>query len=79
MRIAPTLNIPLCERRISLAECHSADEMFTTGTMGELTPVIVLDGRTIGDGAPGNITKRLQTAYRVWTVSGEESVALEDL
>lgn len=36
------------ERRLSLAEFHSADEVFTTGSMGELTPVVEIDGRKIG-------------------------------
>jgi protein-lysine N-methyltransferase EEF2KMT len=51
-------------RRLSLAEFHTADEVFTTGTMGELTPVTCIDGRTIGDtGLPGPITAMIQTAY----------------
>ena len=53
----------MSERRISLAEFHAADEIFTTGTMGELTPVVRLDGRIIGDGIPGRITQLIQAAY----------------
>ena len=37
--------IPGGERRVSLAEFHSADEVFTTGTMGELAPVVEIDRR----------------------------------
>mmetsp|Transcript_10578 Transcript_10578/g.17246 ORF Transcript_10578/g.17246 Transcript_10578/m.17246 type:complete len:670 (-) Transcript_10578:128-2137(-) len=47
MQIVASLGIPLVERNISLAEFHSADEVFTTGTMGELTPVYQIDGRHI--------------------------------
>jgi branched-chain amino acid aminotransferase len=36
------------EKRISLTEAYTADEVFTTGTMGELTPVREIDGRIIG-------------------------------
>lgn len=36
------------ERRVSLSEFYSADEVFMTGTMGELTPVVIIDGRHIG-------------------------------
>jgi branched-chain amino acid aminotransferase group I len=61
--LAARLAIPFVERRISLAEFHAADEVFTTGTMGELSPVTRIDGRTIGDGAPGAITRRLQTVF----------------
>lgn len=56
-------NIVLQERRITLSEFHTADEVWTTGTMGELTPVVMIDGRVIGDGQVGIVTKRLQGAY----------------
>jgi Branched-chain amino acid aminotransferase/4-amino-4-deoxychorismate lyase len=46
-----------------LAEFHAADEVFTTGTMGELTPVTMIDGRIIGDGKRGPVTTRLQESY----------------
>lgn len=52
--------IPLVERNVSLSEAHSADEFFTTGSMGELSPVLEIDGRTIGSGARGPMTERLQ-------------------
>ncbi|KAG8465993.1 hypothetical protein KFE25_005563 [Diacronema lutheri] len=57
------LGVEVIERRVSLAEFHTADEVFTTGTMGELTPVVLIDGRKIGDGAPGALTRRLQAAF----------------
>jgi branched-chain amino acid aminotransferase len=43
----------------SLTQFYTADEMFVTGTMGGIAPVIALDGRPIGDGAPGPVTLRL--------------------
>jgi len=58
------LGIPSEVRRVSLAEFHAAEEVFTTGTMGELTPVTKIDGRVIGTGFRGEITKRLQDAYK---------------
>jgi branched-subunit amino acid aminotransferase/4-amino-4-deoxychorismate lyase len=64
LELAKELEVPSKVRRISLAEFHSADEVFTTGTMGELTPVIWIDGRVIGNGERGEITKRLQDTYR---------------
>ena len=51
-------------RNLSLAEAYSADEMFCTGTMGELAGVTRLDGRTIGDGHIGPMTQRLSGLYR---------------
>ena len=49
---------------LSLTELYTADECFTTGTMGELTPVLEADGRTIGDGRRGTLTQRLQDLHR---------------
>jgi branched-chain amino acid aminotransferase len=43
----------------SLTQFYTADEMFVTGTMGGIAPVIALDGRPIGDGAAGPVTLRL--------------------
>ncbi len=56
--------IATSERNVSLTELYSADEMFTTGTMGELTPVLEADGRTIGDGCAGPLTRQLQELHR---------------
>ena len=55
--------IKCVERNVSLSEFHSADEVFTTGTMGELSPVIEIDGRSTGDGKVGPVTTRLQELY----------------
>jgi branched-chain amino acid aminotransferase group I len=63
--LAAELGIPCEVRRISLSEFHSADEVFTTGTMGELTPVTKIDGRVIGNGERGVITARLQETYQL--------------
>ena len=65
--------IPVAERNLSLTELYTADEVFTTGTMGELTPVLEADGRVIGDGVVGDVTQRLQALHReaAWR-DGEE-------
>jgi branched-chain amino acid aminotransferase len=44
---------------LSLTQFYAADEVFVTGTMGGLTPVTAIDGRSIGDGSPGPVTRRL--------------------
>jgi branched-chain amino acid aminotransferase group I len=56
-------DIPCRERRLSLTEFYAADEVFTTGTMGELAPVAFIDRRRIGDGAAGPMTRRLQSLF----------------
>jgi branched-subunit amino acid aminotransferase/4-amino-4-deoxychorismate lyase len=53
------------ERNLSLTELYTADEVFTTGTMGELTPVLEADGRQIGSSeSSGAMTRRLQALHR---------------
>jgi branched-chain amino acid aminotransferase len=54
---------------ISPAEVRRCDELFVTGTMGELVPVLTVDGCTIGDGRPGPVTARLTAAFRDLTAS----------
>lgn len=64
LSICARQSIPAIEKNLSLTELYAADEVFTSGTMGELTPVLEADGRVIGSGAAGPMTKRLQTLHR---------------
>jgi branched-chain amino acid aminotransferase len=57
---------------ISLAEVYRADEVFCTGTMGEIAPVLRVDGRTIGTGEGGPLTRRLGELYTELTRSEGE-------
>ena len=54
---------------LSPAELHRADEVFVTGTMGELVPVLSIDGCPIGTGSPGPVTARLTAAFRALTAT----------
>ena len=56
-------DIPHRVEDLSLTEFHRADEVFCTGTMGELAGVTRIDGRTIGDGQIGSLTQRLSGLY----------------
>jgi branched-chain amino acid aminotransferase len=47
----------------SLSQFYAADEVFVTGTMGGLTPVVAIDGRPAGDGKPGPVTSQLTGLY----------------
>ena len=64
--IAAAENIPCREKNLSITELYSAEEAFTTGTMGELTPVLEADGREIGDGKPGKLTRTMQDLHRTY-------------
>ena len=61
---ARSIGIEVVERNISLSEVYTADEVFTTGTMGALAPVLEVDGREIGAGRRGRLTTRLQILHR---------------
>lgn len=50
-------------KRITRDEVYCADEVFLTGTAAEITPVIAVDGRSIGQGKPGPLTQNLQQAF----------------
>ena len=64
--------IELCDRagivcrtcNFSLVDVYDADECFVTGSFGGLTPVVKVDGRTIGDGKPGALTAQLDHDYQ---------------
>ena len=55
--------IPIFEKNFSLVEVYGADEAFLTGTFGAQVPVGLVDGRPIGNGLAGDITKRIRSAY----------------
>ena len=59
---------------LSLTEVYRADEAFCTGTMGELAGVTTVDGRTIGDGEIGSLTRRLSELYSAHAQATAEPV-----
>src|SRR5882724_4872044 len=69
MDICAAEKIRCIETDLSVVDVYGADEMFCTGTMGELALVIKIDNRVIGDGKVGPITKRLSDLYAQRTVS----------
>ncbi|MEM1822411.1 MAG: aminotransferase class IV, partial [Zestosphaera sp.] len=58
------LGIRVVERRIRREELYASDEAFFTGTAAEITPIIEVDGRLIGNGEAGDITRKLVNLYR---------------
>jgi branched-chain amino acid aminotransferase len=69
MEICAAEKIRCVETDLSVVDVYGADEMFCTGTMGELAAVIKIDNRVIGDGKVGPITKRLSDLYAQRTAS----------
>jgi branched-chain amino acid aminotransferase len=63
LELAADMGIEIERRNITRDEIYICDEAFFTGTAAELTPINSLDHRTIGNGARGPITEKLQSAY----------------
>ena len=72
MDMAREAGMPVSEPNLTRYDLFIADECFLTGTGAELIPVIKIDGRVIGDGKPGPVTRSLVHKYHALTqVSGE--------
>jgi branched-chain amino acid aminotransferase len=69
LELCDELGIPREVGDFSTTQAYTADEAFVTGTMGGLTPVVAVDGRTIGTGERGPVTARLADAYGKLTAS----------
>src|SRR5450432_798215 len=67
LEICETSGIPHAETDLTLEDVYRADEMFCTGTMGELAGVIKVDGRTIGGGEVGPMTRQLSGLFSART------------
>ncbi len=61
--IAGPLDIPVAERALGRTELYLADEAFYCGTGQEIMPIVAFDGRPVGEGVPGPVTRRLQAAF----------------
>jgi len=64
LELAEKLGIQGEEKPFTLYDVWAANEAFITGTAAEIGPVVEVDGRKIGDGAPGRVTKQLIHAFR---------------
>ncbi len=63
LELAREAGIPVQERPIQVEELGLADELFFTGTTGEVRPCVEVDGRAVGDGAVGPVTRGLSEAF----------------
>jgi branched-chain amino acid aminotransferase len=69
LELAAGAGIEIAVGDYSLTQLYAADELFVTGTMGGIAPVISLDGRQVGDGSPGPVTLRLTKLLAELTAS----------
>ena len=64
IKVGRDLDMEVLERDVTRSELTMSDEIFLTGTAAEITPVISMDGKKIGNGKPGNITKKMMNEYQ---------------
>ena len=67
IKLAKQENIKVVEKNLTRFDLYVADEFFLTGTAAEVIGVVDIDGRTIGDGTPGPITKQLKQKFYEYT------------
>ena len=63
LKLAERNEIPFREEGFTVSDMSKADEVFYTSTTQEITPVISIDGRDVGDGSVGEMTRRLQSLF----------------
>ena len=74
MEIAAESGLKVCEPNLTRYDVFNADECFVTGSAAELMTVVKVDGRVIGTGKPGPITRSLVTQYRALTKASGEPI-----
>ena len=67
LELARQLGLTLNESNIGYFDLYTADEVFVTGTAAEVAPIVYIDGRSIGSGKPGPVTRQLMAAFRAVT------------
>jgi branched-chain amino acid aminotransferase len=67
LEISKSLGITVKEQNIGYFDLYTADEMICTGTAAEVAPITWVDGRTIGSGKPGPVTRQLMAAFKAVT------------
>ncbi len=75
LEIAAKMGITVLERDLGYFDLYTADEVFVTGTAAEVAPIREIDGRVIGNGKPGPITRQLMAAFR--TATQKEGTPIE--
>lgn len=67
--LAEQQGIPVREQNLGHFDLYTADEVIVTGTAAEVAPITTIDGRSIGSGRPGPVTRQLMDGFRALTES----------
>jgi branched-chain amino acid aminotransferase len=68
IELARSHGITVVEQNLGYYDMYSADEVFVTGTAAEVAPIVRIDGRSIGSGKPGPVTRQLMAVFKTVTV-----------
>jgi branched-chain amino acid aminotransferase len=74
IELAEESGIAVSEPNLTRYDLFNADECFLTGTGAEIVPIVKIDGRVIGNGKPGVLTKKLVTEYHSLTKASGEPI-----
>ena len=74
IELAVQNGLKVTEPNLTRYDLYNADECFLTGTGAEIMPVIKIDGRVIGTGRPGNMTRKLVEEYRALTATSGDPI-----
>jgi branched-chain amino acid aminotransferase len=72
IRLAKDENLEVIEKNLTKFDLYTCDEFFLTGTAAEVIGIVEIDGRVVGDGEPGPITKRLRKKFFNYTHGKEK-------
>jgi branched-chain amino acid aminotransferase len=72
--LAAQMGLEVSEPDLTRYDLYNADECFITGTAAEIAPVASIDGRVIGRGRPGSVTRKFMAAYHALTNSEGEAI-----
>lgn len=78
IELAQAGGIPVKIGRVQTFDLYNADEVFLSSTAGGIVPVVRIDGRTIGTGKPGAMTKKIRHEYQNLLESGDASRSVRD-
>jgi branched-chain amino acid aminotransferase len=67
LEIAESMGITIREQNLGFFDLYTADEVIVTGTAAEVAPIVEIDGRVIGSGKPGAVTRQLMVAFKTRT------------
>ena len=74
LELAEQLNMPVIEEPFNLQELYAADEVFVSSTTSEVMPIILIDGKQVGSGSVGPLTRKLQKLLEEMVFAHQEKV-----